>query len=84
MSAPSVGEEEGGWVLQWADWVPQWAVDAHIDLLLDGPGILLRWLIWWDGPSAEERRERTELLLEYEATVLHTFMQTGSALIQAG
>ena len=69
MGAPSVGEEEGDLVPPWADWVPQWAVDAHIDLVFGGPEILFRWLIWWDGPSAEERRERTELLLEYGATV---------------
>ena len=69
MSAPSVGEEEGDCVPRWADRVPQWAVDAYIDLVLGGPEIFLPWYIWWDGPSAEERRERTELWLEYEATV---------------
>ena len=69
MSTPSVGEEEGDWVPRWADWVPQWAVDACIDFAIGGPEIFLPWYIWWDGPSAEERRERTELWLEYEATV---------------
>ena len=48
--------------------MPQWAVEARIDLGFGVSRILHRWLIDRTGPSAEDRAERTELLLEYEAT----------------